>query len=298
MQDTDRAHLLETLTSARGIVFRRELLPLRRTEAVTKLQLSALFWRGKGPPLLLLHGGALSANTWDLVCMALGDDAQCVALDLPGHGHSGWLETYGIDSGVANVAEFIDRLSWPTLHIVGMSLGGNIAFHLAASNPARIRSLTIVDLGPKVNLKSTDNMRKFLEAADQHRRFDDLVAAALEVSSRHDPDLLRYRYHSLVRVNADGTWNWLQHRHPHDFEDTLAKLREMPSLTSRIHCPVMIVRGGRSKVVTAQDAKEFAAMFAHGKAIIVPDAGHNVQEDNPVALAEALRSHIRAADRV
>jgi pimeloyl-ACP methyl ester carboxylesterase len=298
MEAPKHRQLLETLASARTIPFRPELLPHRREAQLSSLHLSALHWRGSGPPVLLLHGGALAAHTWDLVCLALGDEAQCVALDLPGHGHSGWRESYGIDSGVADVREFIDRLEWPTLHLVGMSLGGNIAFHLAASQPERVRSLTIVDVGPRVNLGATDNMRRFLLAADKFSQFEDLLAAALAVSSRKDSDLLRYRYESLVRVNPDGTWQWLQHRHPHDFEDTLAKLREMPPLAPRIRCPVLIVRGGRSRVISEQDARQFAAMFTHGNALMVPDAGHNVQEDNPKALAEALRSHFRAAESV
>lgn len=297
MNDDTAPQLLEQLTAARGIPFQARLLPQRRQVQLSKLRLSALHWSGTGPALLLLHGGALSANTWDMVCMALADDAHCIALDLPGHGDSGWLPTYGIDSGVDDVKQFVDQLPWPSLHVAGMSLGGNIAFHLAAAHPHQIRSLTIVDVGPKVDLAGTDNMREFLRAADQFKTFDQLVDGARRVSPRSDPQLLRYRYQSLVRVNADGTWNWRQHRHPHNFEDTLAKLREMPALASRIACPVMIVRGARSRVVTSDDARAFAAMFSRGHAVIIDDAGHNVQEDNPRALAQALRLHLAAAGR-
>jgi pimeloyl-ACP methyl ester carboxylesterase len=296
MEDRDRQQLLAKLAAARGIAFRTELLPSRRYEQLSKMRLSALHWSGRGAPLLLLHGGALSAHTWDLLCMALGEDAECMALDLPGHGHSGWLDSYSIDSGVSEVAEFVERVGWSTLHVAGMSLGGNIAFHFAATHPQRIRSLAIVDIGPKINLRASDNMRQFLSSADQYSKFEDLVAAACAVSSRNDPDLLRYRYQSLVQVNRDGSWIWLQDRRPHDFEDTFGKLRGMPSLASRIHCPVLIVRGGRSLVITDEDAGQFASMFERGGVVIVPDAGHNVQEDNPSALAEALRSHIRSAE--
>jgi pimeloyl-ACP methyl ester carboxylesterase len=298
MHSESAERLLQRLTEARGIAFRPDLLPQRRNEPVTKLTLSALHWQGQGPALLLLHGGALSANTWDMVCMALGDDARCVALDLPGHGDSGWLDTYGIDSAVADVAEFVGRLGWQKLHIVGMSLGGNIAFHFSSGNPQRVRSLTIVDVGPRVNLGATDNMLRFLRAADHLATFEELVGGACKASPRSDPELLRYRYLSLVRVSPDGTWCWRQHRHLHNFEDTLAKLREMPSLASRISCPVMIVRGGRSRVVTAEDMSEFASMFSRGCTVTIPEAGHNVQEDNPKALAEALRAHLREAEAV
>jgi len=59
--------------------------------------------------------------------------------------------------------------------------------------------------------------------------------------------------------------------------------------------PVLIVRGERSRIISDEDARQFAATFRRGTAVIIPDAGHNVQEGNPLALAEALRSHIRSA---
>src|SRR6201986_653583 len=49
-------------------------------------KLSALVWQDREPELVLLHGGAQNAHTWDTVAMAL--DRPLVAIDLPGHGHS------------------------------------------------------------------------------------------------------------------------------------------------------------------------------------------------------------------
>src|SRR5919106_4111136 len=51
-------------------------------------RLSALVWGDAEPELVFLHGGAQNAHTWDTVAMALG--RPLVAVDLPGHGHSGW----------------------------------------------------------------------------------------------------------------------------------------------------------------------------------------------------------------
>ena len=50
--------------------------------------LSALVWGDADPELVLIHGGAQNAHTWDTVALALGRPA--LAIDLPGHGHSGW----------------------------------------------------------------------------------------------------------------------------------------------------------------------------------------------------------------
>jgi pimeloyl-ACP methyl ester carboxylesterase len=177
-----------------------------------------------------------------------------------------------------------------------MSLGGNVAFHFVATHLARALSLTMVDIGPRVDFGATANMRAFVDNAIQCKTFEELVAAALKASPRTDPDLIRYRYGTLVRLEADGFWSWRQDRRkPHDFEHILGKLREMPSLVQRVTCPVLIARGGRSRVISNRDAREFAAMFGNGTAVTISEAGHNIQEDNPKELATALRAITKAS---
>src|SRR6266542_6507533 len=56
-------------------------------------RLSALVWGTESPELVLLHGGAQNAHTWDTVALAL--DRPLVAVDLPGHGHSDWRDDRG-----------------------------------------------------------------------------------------------------------------------------------------------------------------------------------------------------------
>src|SRR6478735_12351520 len=58
----------------------------QRVEVEPGRSLSALVWGSAEPELVLLHGGAQNAHTWDTVAMALG--RPLVAIDLPGHGHS------------------------------------------------------------------------------------------------------------------------------------------------------------------------------------------------------------------
>ena len=62
-------------------VVRRETVPLEPGR-----NLSALVWGGTDPELVLVHGGAQNAHTWDTMAMALG--RPLIAVDLPGHGHS------------------------------------------------------------------------------------------------------------------------------------------------------------------------------------------------------------------
>src|SRR5207249_1787950 len=67
------------------------VLPTERQLQGNGLPLHLLDWGTPGqPPVLFLHGGSLTAHTWDLVCLALRQRYHCQALDLRGHGDSGW----------------------------------------------------------------------------------------------------------------------------------------------------------------------------------------------------------------
>src|ERR687897_3574619 len=105
---------------------------VRRTavEVAPGRRLSTLVW-GDGPAeLVLLHGGAQNAHTWDTVAMALG--RPLVALDLPGHGHSdGYIAgSTDVDTSAAEVATAVRALAPDAGAGVGGSLGGITALAL------------------------------------------------------------------------------------------------------------------------------------------------------------------------
>ena len=83
-------HLKTTAVRA-GFSFDEVVLPEERRVAVNGLRFRYLDWGTEGKrPILFLHGGALTAHTWDLCCLALRDDFHCMALDQRGHGDSDW----------------------------------------------------------------------------------------------------------------------------------------------------------------------------------------------------------------
>jgi pimeloyl-ACP methyl ester carboxylesterase len=288
----DAAVLFERLATRHHIAFDRgRVAQSKRVAQGEGPTLHVLDWSGPGDPVIFLHGGALSAHTWDLVCLDLSDRFHCVALDLRGHGESEWADDYTIEANVADVAAVTRCYGWQRAHIVGMSLGGACAAHYAAAYPQSVASLTAVDVGPHVNFVASSKMRAFLDEPLTGRTFASLVDAALAISKHPDRDKFEYRYRYLVRYDESAGLEWRQDRRkPRDFAHILAKLDELGELAAGASYPALTVIGENSGVLGVDRAANYARRFARGTWISIPGAGHNVQEDNPKALAQALRT--------
>jgi pimeloyl-ACP methyl ester carboxylesterase len=288
--------LLRRLATARSIPFRRGRLPRAAwMTASDGVKLHFLDWPGGAETLILLHGGMLSARTFDLLALALAPDVRCIALDLRGHGGSGWADTYTVERWAADVVELAGSLGLERLHLAGMSLGGCIAGYAAKVLGDRVASLTFIDVAAEVNFAATDTMRAFIENSGAVARVEDLVKQALAVSPRTNPALMLYRYQALLKPSPEGFVWRADRRHPVDFDHILGRLTALRDLAPRIGCPVLVIKGGRSQVLTEAALKNFAWRFPKGRANTIDDAGHNVQEDAPVALAATLRQMLSIA---
>ena len=253
------------------------------------IRLHALDWGGDGPSVLFLHGGRLTAQTWDYVCLGLRKQIRAVALDLRGHGDSDRADDYAFDSQVADVGAVLDALAWPTAHLVGMSYGGLTAAHFAATEPQRVRSLVTVDVGPGVAFAGSARMRGFFQRVDPGIGPEAMVEAAMQTSPLSDRERVAYRMAAMMRRNASGDWTWAYDEHRViDYPAILAKAEEMAIAGERLAAPCLVVRGGRSEVFSDEAAARFAARFVRGQWVAISEAGHNVQEDSPVELIAAL----------
>ncbi len=116
-----------------------------------ELRLHYVDWGMRGKmPVVFLHGGGLTARTWDIVCLGLRDDYHCLALDLRGHGDSEWSPTcdYHFDAHVRDLRAFVEQLGLARFVLVGQSLGGITATRYAIGYPDDVAALVAVDVGP------------------------------------------------------------------------------------------------------------------------------------------------------
>src|SRR5205809_6476847 len=101
--------------------------PANGTTTLNGLRFHFLDWGARGrAPLLLLHGGAQTAHSWDEVAPDLARDHHVLALDQRGHGDTGWAAggAYRREDYVADVVALLDDRGWPQATLVALSLGG------------------------------------------------------------------------------------------------------------------------------------------------------------------------------
>ena len=100
---------------------------------------------GSGRPLVLLHGGLMSGETFGAVLPLLAERHQVIAVDLQGHGRTADIDRpIDVRLMAGDVAALIDHLRLATPDVVGYSLGGGVALHTAAKHPAKVRRLVMV----------------------------------------------------------------------------------------------------------------------------------------------------------
>ncbi|GEM_PF-98260 len=256
-------------------------------------QVSVLVWGKADPELVLLHGGAQNAHTWDTVALALR--RPLIAVDLPGHGRSSWRadRDYWPARNAEAVAAAVSALAPRARAVVGMSLGGLTAIRLAAARPDLVRRLVVVDVTPGVTAAKSAPIAEFVQGPESFGSFDEM----LERTSRYNPSrsvssLRRGLLHN-ARPLPDGRWAWRYDRlrPPGSQLDFAGLWADLAAVT----VPVMLICGAKSGVVSDEDRAEFRRRQPTARLETVDGAGHSIQGDRPVELAALIEDFIASS---
>lgn len=259
-------------------------------------QVHYLTWgRPAAPPVLCLHGGGQTAYMFEELGFALRDRYWVVAPDLPGHGDSDVVE--GVAIAHAAFAEslepFLAEFGIGRAALVGASLGGMTSIAFADLHPAAVACISLVDVGHKLE---PEGVRRIVDFMTAHDSFGSLEEAA-EAIAEYLPQRRAPRVESLtrnLRQRPDGRWEWKhavgrrlrEHRdgggddtHPADRLDEI--MAGVDEASARLTCPVLVLRGERSDVLSGQGAQEVAALIPQARVEVVEKAGHLAAGDNP-----------------
>jgi len=256
-------------------------------------RLSALRWGRAAPEIVLLHGGAQNAHTWDTVALAMA--RPLIAIDLPGHGHSSHREDHvywPADNAVA-VEAAVRELAPEAKLVVGMSLGGLTALALTDRAPDVVRSLVLVDVTPGVNREKSSAIAQFIDGPEYFASFDEILERTVAFNpTRTESSLRRGILHNAIEA-PDGRWRWrydLPRRGSGEGDDgrIMPGLDDLWDAVARVRVPLTLVRGSLSPVVDDDDVAELQRRNPNAVVELVEGAGHSVQGDKPVELARLL----------
>lgn len=285
-------------------------LPVVAAPAVTRVftdvapdrRVSSIMWGTESPEFVFLHGGAQNAHTWDTVALAIG--RPMIAIDLPGHGHSDNVANpnrLSPQDNAIDVAHVIAALAPNAKAVVGMSLGGLTTLALSQHAPALVRRIVLVDITPGVTGEKSKAISNFVQGPATFASFDDLLARTIEHNpGRSESSLRRGILHNAMQLD-DGSWMWRyrrfsgggvvggQSRTDAGFNDFAA----LWGAVERSTVPLMLAQGLRPQtVVSSNDVAKLRGLRPDAHVVEFPEAGHSIQGDSPVRLAEVIKTFV------
>jgi 2-succinyl-6-hydroxy-2,4-cyclohexadiene-1-carboxylate synthase len=255
------------------------------------------FVSGEGTPVTLLHGFTQSGRSWHEVMAKMPAGWMWVVPDLRGHGATQIQNgaDCSMDACMSDLEMLWDRIGVERTHLVGYSMGGRLALHVAARRPQRI--LSVLTIGAHAGLDA--------DARDGRRRGDEALADRIErdgVGPFVDywsglplfAGLERRGPAFLGQVRAERLQN-----HPAGLACSLrgmgaGVMEPVWEELGRVQAPFTFVAGQLDHGYVAS-ARRLATTVPNGRVEVVLHAGHPVHQERPDAFARVLLDHLEQA---
>jgi pimeloyl-ACP methyl ester carboxylesterase len=226
-------------------------------------------------------------------------DRPLLAVDLPGHGYSdgGRNGLLDIRANAADVATVIRALAPNAQAVIGMSLGGITTIALAGDSPDLVRKVVLVDITPGVSERKSSQIAEFVNGPATFDSFDELLARTIKYNpTRTEASLRRGILHNAEQRD-DGTWVWRYQRHrevnPEHLDFKHPDYRDLWDVVAEIRVPLLLTRGMREQsVVSDEDEVELLRRLPSAQVEHFTEAGHSLQGDTPVELAESIERFV------
>jgi pimeloyl-ACP methyl ester carboxylesterase len=290
---TDTPEFSSLLKSAArlGIVPKARVTYFSRNVVANGIRFHLLEWgEPSSPPLVLLHGGYMSAHHWDMASLALSERFHVFAIDQRGHGDSEWPRDRDltISSMIDDTAALIRVLGLEKPMIMGHSMGGRVAMPLLAEQDVASK-LVLVDIGPEAGWARGENMRSNASAWEFESvdAYVESVRAGAPGRSREQV-LATMGYNLLQRVDGVLSSKSLRRNGVRTgYESDRRRVATLESMAA-IRCPVLVVRGESSNMLSPDACERLLSTLRDGRVVTVPDCGHNVHTENTPGFLAAV----------
>ncbi|GIX81024.1 hypothetical protein CDAR_26101 [Caerostris darwini] len=250
-------------------------------------------------PVIVLHGLLGSKQNWRGLGKAIAVKSQrkVYALDARNHGDSPHEEEFDYPLMAEDVKYFMSLQSIPEAVIIGHSMGGRTAMHMALTNANLVNKLVIVDVSPgklpKESKSSVNYMLAMIDALNSIPKLS-LVQARKELDtilSKTIPEegIRQFLLTNLTEKNKNLSWKANLEVLQKKFSSSIM---EFPSVSSHFMKETLFICGENSPYVKSEDYPYIKTLFPKAEFVRVPGAGHWVHSEKPSDFLEALHNFL------
>jgi pimeloyl-ACP methyl ester carboxylesterase len=236
--------------------------------------------RGKGTPLVLIHGFPLDHHLWDEVVPLLEDTFDLILPDLRGFGESSTVEPfYAMEDYASDLAGLLDHLGIQKAAIAGHSMGGYVALAFARLFPERLRGLGLV---ASQVLADTEERKqgRYKSAAEVAEHGIGSVVETMTPKFTPDERLQAFARQSMERQPPAAYIGALK---------AMAERIDSTPLLSSFHFPVVLIHGNADSLIPIDRAREVKAALPQAHLVEISGAGHMPMMEAREQTAAALK---------
>ena len=232
------------------------------------------------PVVMMIHGLAGQAHTFDGIAGRLAAKHHVYCLDVRGRGESAWGPPgeYGFDTYVADLEAVRAALGLGRMTLVGTSMGGFISMYYAAKFGDHVERAVVNDIGPEIDPQGMQRILSYVGGAPE--MFADMKAVVRYYKEHYAPMVEHLPYDQIadfarynVRKSDSGVYVWKM--------DPAIRAGGAPQPAmdpwdawKAIGCPLLILRGAKSDVLSADIAARMVETQPAAKLVEVPGVGH------------------------
>ncbi|VVN63638.1 3-oxoadipate enol-lactonase 2 [Pseudomonas fluorescens] len=245
---------------------------------------------GQGTPLVLIHGLGSSSQDWELQIPVLARHYRLIVVDVRGHGRSDKpCERYSIEGFTHDLVALFEHLNLPPAHVVGLSMGGMIAFQLAVDEPERVKSLCIVNSAPEVKVRRPHEYWWWAQRWTLAR----VLSLATIGKGLGDRLLPKPNQADLRRKMAE---RWAKN-------DKRAYLASFDAIVgwgvqerlSRIACPTLVISADHDYTPVAHK-ENYVKLLPDARLVVIEDSRHATPLDQPEVFNATLLDFLKTVE--